>query len=512
MGVPNNQWSSSGELNLTYELCSTYPSQLYVPSTATSQMLQASAAFRSRGRLPVLSYLHTNSATICRCAQPLTGLNARSTEDEQLMECILKTNPNSKFMYVVDTRPKINAMANKAQGKGYENENNYANIQFYFIGIENIHVMRDSLQKLIQCSEISGLFSNNFFPGLEKSDWLKHVKAVIDTSVFIAEAVSLQNVSVVVHCSDGWDRTAQTCALASLLLDPYYRTIHGFQILIEKEWLMFGHKFSHRLGHIYESESMLKEMSPIFTQFLECVWQISQQFPCAFEFNEKFLIKLHEHAYSCQFGTFIGNCHKDRVDLRVSETTYSLWDYIQYRLDDFLNPIYVPNSVYSKQVIRPDTRPHNFRFWRGLYNRFDPMVNDSENLTDTLNLIKNRTTILNEYAKLLEKKFSDLKTATAEASDTDKTYETTTTTTTMTDIDDISIRLEEMLKLDSSGLGSLRSSCGCFDANDYASSKLNCSKCGKVFCNSCVEENRSLLVNDSLKFICKICLSAGQLN
>lgn len=43
-------------------------------------------------------------------------------------------------------------MANKAQGKGYENENHYANTQFYFIGIENIHVMRSSLQKLIECN------------------------------------------------------------------------------------------------------------------------------------------------------------------------------------------------------------------------------------------------------------------------------------------------------------------------------------------------------------------------
>ena len=36
--------------------------------------------------------------------------------------------------------------------------------------------------------------------------------------------------SVVVHCSDGWDRTSQTCAIASMLLDPYYRTIHGFMV------------------------------------------------------------------------------------------------------------------------------------------------------------------------------------------------------------------------------------------------------------------------------------------
>ena len=39
-----------------------------------------------------------------------------------------------------------------------------------------------------------------------------------------------EGVSVVVHCSDGWDRTSQTCALTSLLLDPFYRTIHGFMV------------------------------------------------------------------------------------------------------------------------------------------------------------------------------------------------------------------------------------------------------------------------------------------
>lgn len=40
-------------------------------------------------------------------------------------------------------------MANRAAGKGYENTEFYTNVEFQFLGIENIHVMRQSLQKLV---------------------------------------------------------------------------------------------------------------------------------------------------------------------------------------------------------------------------------------------------------------------------------------------------------------------------------------------------------------------------
>lgn len=46
-------------------------------------------------------------AAICRCSQPLSGFSARCPEDEQMMYNILRTNLNSKYMYVVDTRPRV---------------------------------------------------------------------------------------------------------------------------------------------------------------------------------------------------------------------------------------------------------------------------------------------------------------------------------------------------------------------------------------------------------------------
>ncbi len=39
------------------------------------------------------------------------------------------------------------------------------------------------------------------------------------------------------------DRTAQICATTQVLLDPFFRTIEGLAVLIEKDWCAFGHKF-----------------------------------------------------------------------------------------------------------------------------------------------------------------------------------------------------------------------------------------------------------------------------
>ena len=97
----------------------------------------------------------------------------------------------------------------------------------------------------------------------------------------MARALARERASVVCHCSDGWDRTSQTVALAQLLLDPYFRTLSGFEVLVEKEWLAMGHKFQDRCALVGKPT---RDYSPIFSQFLDCVWQLQMQYPQAFEF------------------------------------------------------------------------------------------------------------------------------------------------------------------------------------------------------------------------------------
>jgi len=402
-GVNSQHWTLCN-LNNEYRLCPTYPAQLMVPTSAQTSLVNGCAKFRSKGRLPVLTYYHQSTgAALLRCSQPLSGLKGRSPEDEEYINCVLKSNPKSDFLYIVDTRPKINAMYNRAAGKGYEAEAFYPNTKFVFKGIENIHIMRDSLAKLVDTCETKTETMELFLQGLEQSAWLKHIKGVLEASIFIAEAL-LSGISVIVHCSDGWDRTSQTCALSQLLLDPFYRTIQGFQALIEKDWLTFGHKFTDRCGFIAGDS---KEVSPIMTQFIDATWQLFTQFPQGFQFNDKYLLSIHDHVYSCQFGTFVGNCQKDRKELKLSEQTYSLWGHLTNSADEYINPLYEPSS--RTEVLMPNVMPQNILFWRGLYCRYEAGTQPREPVIDLLTLTQLHTQSLEDHAKHLSRRVDGLR-------------------------------------------------------------------------------------------------------
>ncbi|KAJ1529847.1 hypothetical protein ONE63_006584 [Megalurothrips usitatus] len=527
MNVPNDQWSLT-LLNKDYELCDTYPRNLYVPQAASSNILMGSSQFRSKGRLPVLTYLNQNKAALCRCSQPLSGFKARCLEDEQMLNYILRTNPNSSHMYVVDTRPRINAIANKAAGKGYENENFYENIKFSFLGIENIHVMRASLSKLLETCELKSPSMNNFLSGLESSGWLKHIKSILDTSWFIAHALD-DGISVVVHCSDGWDRTAQVCSLAALMLDPYYRTIKGYQALIEKDWLAFGHKFSERIGHVAGDS---KEISPVFTQFIDCTWQLMCQQPAAFEFNEQFLFTLHDHVSSCQYGTFIGNCEKDRIDLRLNERTFSLWNYMTSHQNEYINPLYSP-EVCSR-VLTPHLAPQNIRFWRDMYCRFENDVHPREPLGDLLLATCDHSSSLEDHIKLLQKRITALKEKLADSGEekrksfvspesvVDNKYLYDKESEIKEEVKSPNLEGKDLVKVTShplsssyeNGLNNLITAdqlaeevksvaldwkilrnieeCSCSTPFDHFSRKYHCWKCGDVFCTRCIDKNAAL--------------------
>uniref|UniRef100_A0A9L0S1N9 Myotubularin n=1 Tax=Equus caballus TaxID=9796 RepID=A0A9L0S1N9_HORSE len=310
-GLPNHHWRITF-INKCYELCDTYPSLLVVPYRASDEDLRRVATFRSRNRIP-------------------------------------------------------------ATGGGYESDDAYHNAELFFLDIHNIHVMRESLKK-VKDIVYPNVEESHWLSSLESTHWLEHIKLVLTGAIQVADKVSSGKSSVLVHCSDGWDRTAQLTSLAMLMLDSFYRSIEGFEILVQKEWISFGHKFASRIGHGDKNHADA-DRSPIFLQFIDCVWQMSKQFPTAFEFNEQFLITILDHLYSCRFGTFLYNCESARERQKVTERTVSLWSLINSNKDRFKNPFYTKEI---NRVLYPVASMRHLELWVNYYIRWNPRIKQQQ--------------------------------------------------------------------------------------------------------------------------------------
>ncbi|XP_061459420.1 myotubularin-related protein 3 isoform X3 [Rhineura floridana] len=404
----NNAWRISN-INEKYKLCSSYPQELIVPAWITDKELESVAGFRSWKRIPAVVYRHqSNGAVISRCGQPeVSWWGWRNADDEHLVQSVAKAcasdsksnsrklvNGNCSRDYsnggdfsdvefdssisnasgaeslaiqpqkllILDARSYAAAVANRAKGGGCECPEYYPNCEVVFMGMANIHSIRKSFQSLrLLCTQMPD--PGNWLSALESTKWLQHLSVLLKSALLVVHAVDRDQRPVLVHCSDGWDRTPQIVALAKLLLDPYYRTIEGFQVLVEMEWLDFGHKFADRCGHGENSDD-LNERCPVFLQWLDCVHQLQRQFPCSFEFNEAFLVKLVQHTYSCLFGTFLCNNAKERGEKHTQERTCSVWSLLRAGNKAFKNLLY---SSQSESVLYPVCHVRNLMLWSAVY-------------------------------------------------------------------------------------------------------------------------------------------------
>ena len=157
--------------------------------------------------------------------------------------------------------------------------------------------------------------------------------------------------------------------------------------------------FFQRIGHGDEHHSDA-DRSPVFLQFIDCVWQITQQFPNDFQFNEHFLITILDHLYSCRFGTFLFSrwaifnaiflslhisrlqkfkflyfrcSERERVQEQIKQRTVSLWSYTNSQLSLYQNPLYRAGSHYQPVLI-PIASMRYVKPWKSLYCRWNPSM------------------------------------------------------------------------------------------------------------------------------------------
>ena len=118
----------------------------------------------------------------------------------------------------------------------------------------------------------------------------------------------------------------------------------GFRVLVEKDWLAFGHPFQLRCAH-GQAKGVRNDdqASPIFLQFLDCVAQLVSMFPSFFEFNGRYPMLVAKHIWSCRFGTFLGNTECERVAGDFRGRTNCLWTYLAENSEHLTSPYYSPS-------------------------------------------------------------------------------------------------------------------------------------------------------------------------
>ena len=107
----------------------------------------------------------------------------------------------------------------------------------------------------------------------------------------------------------------------------------------------------------------VNERSPIFLQWLDCVHQLLLQFPCHFEFNLTYLLKLAEHTYSNLFGNFLVNSLAERRRLKIKERTRSIWGYLKSHPSKFRNFLF----VRREEVLWPRSEVRDLLLWQDVY-------------------------------------------------------------------------------------------------------------------------------------------------
>jgi len=338
-------------------------------------------------------------AVLFRCAQPLVGVMGRVCgADERIVRAAVDAMGDGRGVVAIDCRRRAApprrarralvaagcrppcaecylfrssewaSAAQRTLGGGSERarEAQYGIARMHFAGIDNAAAQQASAARLRDsCRALSNFTLRNLsrIAAVTSGKWCDQVHRILSAACDAAEAIDRRRGSVLVHCSDGWNRTPQVVALAQLLLDPYYRTFQGFQVLIEKEWVAFGHCFPLRLGHTRQGR---KQQAPIFIQFLDAVWQLLQTRRHAFEFREGLLLALADAALSRRWGTFAFDSPRDAARARAAEVTRSVWPELDARRDALAHARYRP--VPGLLVVR--VPPKDVQIWAPLYLRY----------------------------------------------------------------------------------------------------------------------------------------------
>ncbi|XP_051714675.2 LOW QUALITY PROTEIN: myotubularin-related protein 11 [Oryctolagus cuniculus] len=264
-------------VNERFDVATSLPRYFLVPSRVLDSEVRRAFGHFHQGRGPRLSWHHPGGSDLLRCGGFYTASDPNK-EDIRAVESMLQAGHSDVVLVdVVDELP----------------------------GLADVQLAHLRLRAL--CVPDSSVAEDKWLSALEGTRWLDYVRSCLRKASDISVLVTSRVRSVVLQERGDRDLNGLLSSLVQLLSAPEARTLCGFQSLVQREWVAAGHPFLTRLGGTGASEE-----APVFLLFLDCVWQLLQQFPAEFEFSEFFLLALHDSVRVPDTLTFLRNTPWER--------------------------------------------------------------------------------------------------------------------------------------------------------------------------------------------------------
>ncbi|KAK6476810.1 myotubularin-related protein 10-like [Huso huso] len=324
-------------INESYVISLSLPEYCVVPVSLADQDLKQFSIFFTGQRIPLWCWNHPNGSALVRMSTIKDMVQQRKL-DQRICNAITRSHPQRSDVYKSDLDKSLPTIQD---------------VQAAFVRLKHICVI-DPFEES----------DEKWLSSMESTHWLEYVRSFLKHSAELVYMLDGKHVSVILQEEEDRDLNCVISSLVQVMLDPHFRSIAGFQSLVQKEWVMAGYRFLDRCNHLKKSD---KVESPLFLLFLDCVWQLLDQYPAAFEFTETYLTVLSDSLWIPVFSTFLFNCPQQRAehsrefarsknihlgDEKVLQFP-SVWDWSQqFTAKDqalFNNPLYVGKSATCVQ-------------------------------------------------------------------------------------------------------------------------------------------------------------------
>lgn len=325
LGVTNDQWRVS-EANKHFLVCGSLCPFIPCPTSFPDALLESAASVHSNSRIPVWCWSHPRSGV------SLTRGGNVLVDDEQEAP-----DPNYRVSIAMARNTD-----NQVENKGVK----LVDILRKCGSIKQLQSAFKKMRELctpLSASELNSM-DRHWFGGLESSGWLAMVRASLVAAKEVTHMLCIRRHGVMLFEESGSDFSCVVSSLVELMADPHYRSISGFESLVQKEWVALGHAFTSRHGLVVPvAAEEDRQIAPVFLLFLDCVWQLSKQFPSAFEFSEFFLLNFYNVVLDCLYNNFLYDSTKHRLQASMHSRRscfFGAGDEPLEMVDDYEGPLF----------------------------------------------------------------------------------------------------------------------------------------------------------------------------